>query len=559
LPGLEFDIDFVEGELDYTNIHIAFRPSKYTDKIDIYAYRPYPCKDNVEVEVVEFEDLLVPYRTKDLQTAPRVTQKYWMTIPEIERRIREDGWAITPDELEILVGRARIGERRYDITEDSQRLKDQKDSVTGHQDTHSATPYPMSAYSGDKVMILECYAKDDLDGDGVPEEVIYQIPYALEKVVHAQYLEELFPHGRRPFADLHSIPISNRYYGWSLGHLLAPINLEVNTIVNMVNDAQELINNPFFFYVPVHMPGDPKIFTGLQPGHGIPVADPNAVIFPRFQQQPLANLSTVDSLLLFADRITISPQAVGSSQVRNAPRTARGTLALLSEAGAKVDSFIKAAQESGWGELIYQIYALYDAFATNEKWENVTGRKRTERTSPVDLQNRIRFVFKGNSVNTNSEIMRTLAQIRYNTIMQNPLYAQDPVAMRAALEDFLRHFSEGADVEKLLPRLPDGGGMRAPMPQESETAIMIQGVPMDVLPIDNDVEHLRSLEQERQSKRFEELPQSVAAIFAVHYAQHQRQLLTKQQQGQVQAGGTQGNNVPLGVTQDLNSLEGGVA
>lgn len=558
LDGLEFHIDFIEDETEYRDIHAVFRDAGTTNEIDILTYRPYPVKDNVEVEIVEFDDLIVPYRTKDLQSAPRLAQKYWLTMAEIRKKTLEDGWNITEEELALLKNRSRIGRRENDEPqEDSKRLKDQKDVVTGQQDTKSVSVSGLEPYHDDKVMILECYAREDLDNDGTFEEVIYQIPYAIKKVVHGQYLEELFPHGRRPFADLHSIPVSERYYGWSLGQMLAPTNIEANVIINSVNEAQELINNPFFFYVPTAMPGDPKLFTNLVPGQGVPIAEKDGVIFPRFQQQPLANLSTLDSILLFADRMTISPQAVGSSQVRNAPRTARGTLALLSEAGAKVDSFITAAQKGGWSELMYQIYALYEAYGTREKWQKVTGRPKPPRSKPVDIQNRVKFVFKGNSVNTNKEVKRTIAQVRYNTLMANPMYTQDPNAMLALIEDFLRHFSEGTDIEKLMPRLPAQGGGRQPMPQESETEIMLQGVPLDVLPIDNDQEHLGSLEVFRRSKRFENLTQDKIAIFGVHYVQHQRQMLMKQQQSQGQPGGTEGNNVPLGITQDLNSLEGG--
>lgn len=564
LVGLTAWIDFVENRRQIRGVRVEFHDNPYVDQIELYIFRPVMYKDNVEVDLVEFEDIIVPYRAKDLQCAERVTQRYWLTYEEILTK----GWNLTEEDLVKLKARSTIHEEE-DMENESDTLKDQKDRITGqHQSnmsprrrrttTHDADM--LEPYRSDKILILEVYAREDLDQDGVWEEVVYQIPYALEKIVDAAYLEEIFPHGRRPFADIHSIPISNRFYSWSLGQILAPINVEVNTIINQTNKAQEIINNPFFFYVPTSFTTDKQQTISLEPGEGVPVADVNAVMFPKFPQEPLANLSAgLDPLLLFADRVSVSPQAAGSSQVRNAPRTARGTLALLSEAGARIDSFITAAQKGGWAELMFQIWALYDHYASDEKWAKVTGKERARKIGTTDLMDQMKFSFKGNTVNTNREVMRTLAQLRYTILSASPLYASDPMALRALTENFLQHFSEGADVDKLMPNLPGMGGMRQPMDQETEIQIMLQGMPVDVLPFDDDMAHIKKIEEFRRSTQFESLDQTQVTLLAYHERLHQQQLMRKQQEQQMQAGGNQGNNVPLGAGQsDMNALEGGI-
>ena len=509
--------------------------------------------------MIEFEDLIVPFRARDLQSAERVVQKYWVTPAQLRNKIDQDGWEITEEEFERLKSRGR-GERQEEHYQERRALKRQKDVVTGlrtFQGNSGGVKDPEAPFNDDKILIFEVYATEDLDKDGVFEEVIYQIPYGLRKVVHAQYLEELFPHGRRPFADIHSISISNRYYGWSLGQVLVPVNLEVDTIINMVNDAQELINNPFFFYVPTALHADEKAVKNLRPGQGIPMNEINGVLFPKFQQEPLANLAMIDSILVFADRMTISPQASGSSQVRNSPRTARGTLALLGEAGIKIDSYITAAQKSGWSELMYQIYSLYDAFSSDAIWNAVTGRERGPRTRHKDLRDRVKLTFKGNTVNTNRQVMQSMAQVIYTTLLTNPLYAQDPQALRNVTEFFLRTFHDGGDVEKLLPQLPQGMARRA-MSQREEIELMKQGMPIDVLPSDEDTRHLSEIATFQNSKGFEEWTDLQVGFLAAHTIQHQRQLAMKAQQGNMPVGGTQANNVPQGITQDLNVMEGGV-
>jgi hypothetical protein len=414
-------------------------------------------------------------------------------------------------------------------------------------------------------MMYEIYATEDLNDDGQLEEVIYQIPACLEKIVSACYLEEVFPHGRRPFADAHYVRVSDRWYSRSLGEQLLHINLEVDAIVNMVNESQELINNPFFFYVPHANTVDPEMLENIQPGQGIPVSDANAVFFPKFPQEPLANLSAVDSMLLFADRLTVAPQSVGSNQTRNAPRTARGTLALLSEAGVKTDLIITGLQKKGWKELFHQIHALYGAYGDDSKWFHVTGESNPRRITPQEMRGRFNYSFSGNSVNTNREVLRSIAQVRYQTLIANPLYSMDINAMLALTADFLRHFSEGTDVDKLLPKLPGQGGAHPPMDQATENQIMASGQFVEVLPTDDHVAHLKEIERFSKSQEFEQLPQYSVAAIANHRRQHMQllQQQVQQQGGPMPGGGGLANNTPTGMSNaqtqtDLNALEGGV-
>ena len=555
LVGLSFRVDFRENRLDYKDVLVEFHPSKYADEINVYIYRPVTVKDNVEVELVEFEDLIVPFRTVDLQSAERIAHQYWLTLPEIKRKVANDGWQLDDQDIEKLKAKIRGGERQEE-TPENKRMKRQKDIQIGELQVNSANKSGDSVkeYVDDKILIWEIYCRDDLDENGLGEEMIYQLPYSLGKIAKAQYLEEVFPHGRRPFAELHNIPISDRFYSLSIGELLTPINVEVNAIINMVHEAQEIINNPFFFYVPTLLTVDPKPIEGLKPGQGIPIGDPAGVIFPRFAQEPLANLSAMDSLLLFADRLTLSPQSVGSSQVRNAPRTARGTLALLSEAGVKVDGFIMAAQKGGWRELIHQIHALYAEFGPDEKFFQIVGEDAWRGIKREDLRGRFNYKFSGNTVNTNREVMRTIAQVRLTTLIGLPLYQTDLQAQQRLIRNFLQHFDEGANIDELVPAMPGGGGgPHPPMNQKTELELMMQGQQVSVLPLDQHAEHMQIIQKFIGGRRFADASPEMVANIAAHFQEH-AQLLVQQQ---TRTGGPgQGNNVPVGA--GLGNLEGGV-
>lgn len=564
IETMTFRVDFIEDRIEYENVLVEFYSSEFVDEIEAYIYRPIIIHNSPVVELVEFEDLIVPYRTYDLQRAERVAHQYWQTKFQIQQKVASGEWDLTDDELDTWLKQTPGAQRQEEHVE-NKRLKRQKDRELG-EFSHSAprTEDVAAPYNDSKYLIYEVFVREDLNKDGIGEEVVYQLAHGLKKILKAEYLEEKYPHGRRPFAAWHHIRVSDRWYGISLAELLAPINVEIDGIINMVNEAQELINNPFFFYVPTALATDTEILENIKPGQGIPIGDINGVIFPKFPQEPLANLSTMDSLLLFADRLTVSPQASGSSQTRNAPRTARGTLALLSEAGIKLDMLIMSAQRGGWKELIHQIHALYHAFGSEEKWFKVTGQEKPKKITKDALRGRYEYTFSGNSVNTNREVERSIAQVRYQTLVVNPLYAMDVNALLELTKDFIRHFGEGVNQDAITPKLPQQIGSHPPMDQKTELQRMMQGELLAPLPTDNHAQHLEVLAKFQQQRAFENLEPWQVTIIASHTNQHGQMLQQQISQNTLTpGGGGQANNVGTGITQnsggtDLNALEGGI-
>jgi hypothetical protein len=402
---------------------------------------------------------------------------------------------------------------------------------------------------------------------GERTEVIYHIPHALRKIVRADYLDEIYPHGRRPFICAKYIPVSDRAYGLGLGDQLAAINLECNTIINYVNNAQELVTNPFFFYEPSAMTADGSGLTQIKPGTAIPVMNVKGILFPTLPQQPERNMEVMTSLLMFGDRLTITPLNSGSTQMKNAPRTARGTMALLGEAHVKVDMLITRLQLGPWNELMEQIHGLHQAFAPDEKWYYVT---REEKRVPVRmsrkmLRGRYEFYFKGNTANTNKAVLQQQAQVRYATLMSNPDAAQDPAVRREITRDFLKYWGDGADPDRLIPSLPGQGSYQhPPMSQKDENQAMMMGVAISVLPTDDDAQHLRDMDMFEGTPAFENMPQHAVGIYASHKQAHMEQLRQKMAMQRLNVGSGQGNNVPQGVslneptgTEDTNVMEGG--
>lgn len=568
LVGWKYAVEFVEERRRH-RATVCFKPSEYVDEVDVYVYREILKRDCPRVEVVEHEDLILPFRSQSIQEADWIAQQYWLTRDEVQRRYKDGSFQLTDEQYDRLM--SRRGESQEEL-ETNDEMKRQKDRVIGEGDKETTRASASSDGEEDivtdnnKILFYEVYVCDDVDDDGEPIEVIYHVCHALRAIVGCEYLSEVFPHNRRPFATIKYKVISDRWYATGMGEVLVPINLEVNTIINFVNNNQELINNPFFFYIPAATMADPGILQGISPGDGVPIGDINGVSFPKFQQEPLANLSAMDSLLLFADRITMSPMNAGSPQVRNAPRTARGTLALLSEGNIQLDNIITRWQRTGWEELMQQLMGLYQDYLPDEKYIMVTGSDgmlKRQRVTPEDIRGRYTFQFTGNTVNTNREVLRSLAQVRYNTVMTHPDYAQDPVVRREALKDFLRHYSEGVDIDRLVPVMPGQGGYQhPPMSQDSENMAMLNGVQLDALPTDDHAGHLAALERFQRSDSFATMSEDRVILFAMHMKQHQEFLTQQQRLAQQPVMPGQGNNVPSGMSQnggtDLDALEGGI-
>jgi len=569
LVGATYDIEFIEERRRYS-AQVVFYASEFVDEINVHVYRHILKHDQPCVEVVEHEDIILPFRSQDVQTADWVAQQYWLTKAEIRRRYESGEFDMSKEDFDALMDSRKT---RQEEESQNEEMKRQKDRVIGegvkeqrHATAISNTSEEDESTDNNKMLFYEIYVCDDVDGDNDPIEVVYHVSHQLRKVVGYDYLSEIMPHGRRPFPTLKYKSISDRWYGQGMGEILIPINLEVNTIVNFVNNNQELINNPFFFYIPAATMADPGIMKGIAPGDGVPIGDVNGVVFPKFMQEPLANLSAMDTLLLYADRITISPMNAGSPQVRNAPRTARGTLALLSEGNIQLDNIITRWQFTGWKELMHQLMGLYQEYMPDEKWIYVTGQDGAlvrRRITPAEIRGRMMFTFTGNTVNTNREVLRSVAQVRYNTIMTHPDYASDPNVRREALKDFLRHFSEGVEINRLIPALPGQGAYQhPPMDQGSENMSMVNGIQVDALPTDDHASHLAEIERFQRSQVFETMPEDRVVLFAMHKKQHLQMLQQQQAQGQQPVAPGMGNNVPQGMSQaggtDMDALEGGV-
>jgi hypothetical protein len=554
--GAELRLTIEEDRRIIENVRVLFTDaSQFVDEVEIVVHRPVLVQDSPEVDVVEAEHFIVPYRTKDIPSARRATQEHYMTMAEVRAEAspkKYDPWVLSEDDA------ARLSAYAESMTEDQQPNYNNRELAKLKDDVEGVRPSVYHGSDNNQLLFYEIYLREDIDGDGLQEDLVLQVSPILKKVMHVTFQDMIHPHGRRPFASIHFLSPSDRFYCPGLAQFLAPLNIQANITINQVNDRQTIINNPIGFFRPMALPQDPEGYERLRPGDMVPTPDPGGVVFPDWGKAPLQDLTLMNEMLAFADRLGTSPMTGGSSNFPNAPRTARGTLALLSEGNLKIDVLISMAQKEGFAELLNQLFGLYHTFMPDEKYFWVTGhgRKRIpEAASRKMMRGRFIFTFTGNTVNTNPEVQRTLAQMRYQVASTNPLYMQDPVKFRELLRDFLAAHSDGTSVERILPDLPGGGAeSHPPMPQSHENMAMREHRPVDVLSSDNDMQHMLEIRALWQSPEFHYWDDIGIALLAQHYNAHNQQSARKQQMAALaqQSGGGGEQNV------GLSGMEGGV-
>lgn len=539
-----YSVKFTEDGRVYKGEALV-EPNDVIDEVVVRVFRDIIEQDSPEFDLVDIEDFAIPFRAKSIEDAAWVAQKTWYTLEEIDERVSSGDWNLSKAELATLKGSRRRGD------EDSQTEYD-RDTVTGET---TAPGYGSTSTDGkfdtNRVPIWEVYCRDYADGGTEPINVIYFIPDDLQLVIGSEYHDDVFPHGQRPFVSASYVPVPNRFLGIGMAELLYAINLEVDDTISKVHNMTEIVVNPVMLYTPYGMSGNDKLLKGIKPGTWVPTTDVTSVRSLNYEQQPLSLMhASFNTLIGYGDRMTFSPAVGGDSNYRNAPRTARGTLALMNQAEEKLSSIVEQMQATAWKQLVTQVVSMYGRYVSIDKWFYVTGETKARRINPKDLRSNYMFEFSGSLTSVNREVQRMLAEKRFLALRMDPSYNTDPQARQYLVRDYMQHMSEGQDVEHMLPALPGQGGFtHPPMDQDDETMIMAKHVSIDVLPTDDHKEHIGSIKEFMKSEVFETLSPIATTLIGVHLQSHmsanEQQIMMQQRIAEVQGGAAPGQQTPL--------------
>jgi len=563
--GNQYEVKFIEAGLPFTAT-CYINPGEKMGELEVKVHRDIIESDSPVCENVDIEDLIFPSRTKSLQTADWVAHKTWYSIADLKRKKKKGLWQISDKDIAFAQGTKRQN--------DDEAIGElEKDRIVGES---ANTGKELSTGDGkvdpNKVLVYEVYTKEYLDDEDEPIDVILHILDNLGVVVGIEYHDEVFPHGRRPFIHDTYIPIDGRVFGIGMAEVLYGINLSLNKTINDVNNGMTLKTTPWFLYSIFGLAENAKLLDGIQPGEGIPVGDVNQVKFPDFMQDPAAQFhASFETLRGYADSLTFSPTVGGSNNYRNAPRTARGTLALMDAAEEKLSSLVEQSQATSWKEMVKQVISLYGRYVGIDKWYYVTGEPEPRRISPRELRENYQYEFSGSLTSVNRDIQRSLAERLYAVLSNDPLYQSDPRAKQNLMRRFAEPFSETGEIDSIIPALPGEGSFpHPPWQQETEMYQLLAGIYVEVLPVDEDESHLKYIESFKKAEMFKTANQRAIAMIDVHEQEHKRALQQKmQQQKQQSQQGMAGSGQPqvasagnpaqglAGYGGELSALEGG--
>jgi hypothetical protein len=568
-----FDLQFTEAGRIY-DATAEFQDTDVLNEVELKIARNIIEYDAPKCTNIDLQDIIMPFRSTNIQEAKWVAHRTRYTLEEVRAKRDSGDWEMSEEDFRWMSGQRREND-------DKSPIQDQKDKMLGgsvNTGTAATVGKEGEEFDPNSISVFEVYAKDFADGSGQSVNVIHYLPEDLNRIVGTEYQDEVFPHGQRPFAAMRYITVANRFYGTSMGELLYAINFEVDNTISLTHNLMELVSNPFFFYSPFGAASNPDVLKGVKPGEGVPTSDPNSVRFAEFAQQPLALLhGSFNEMLGYADRLTFSPSVGGSTNYRNAPRTARGTLALMGAAEERLSTIVEQMQATSWKDIVSQVTSLYGRYVSVDKWYSVTGESEPRRMNPKQLRGNLQFSFSGSLTSVNRAEQQAKAEKRYMVARQDPLYNSDPRAMQALLRDFLEFTSEGTDSEKLIPALPGEGGYdHAPLEQDIENEAMAQGIRITVLPGDNHQKHIAEIAKFRKSEAFRGLSTIAVSLIAEHNNGHvaamQQQAAMSQRASSVASGMAPDQQAPAqqGAPQpgvpvegvpalggDLSNLEGG--
>ena len=464
--------------------------------------------DGPVVEVLDFEDVVFPLRSANLQPplsanplgASYVSRLCVENLDSIKRHKRSGVYDLLTDEDldKIEASQSSIG-----TGQPEEKSKEQKDTPDQTGFLHSKRT--------DR-QIVEWYGPWDVDGDGFDEECILWIARDAKVLLRARILNEVYPGvpATRPIESDSFTPVPNRIYGMGLLEMLESFQDAMQALLNQHIDWGTVVNTPWFFYR-ASSGMKPEVISPA-PGEGIAVDNPQDVNFPQFPQRGDAfTINTMTMLQQFVERITaksdVSFGRVPAGKA-SAYRTTGTTQLLLGQSDARTEQILRRLFH-----LLARIYRfmhrLNQKFLPDKKEVRVFGvpEQSTDaylEVTPDSIRADVDMEFKASLLNTNKQVLAAALNEAIAMLVS-------PLALQAGLvtpEQIYKLFSDklksnDLDPDQYMVRPPSQGPKL--LAEEVESILMAHEIPFGQ-PMENLQEHLQKLLAFEQSDNFGFIP-----------------------------------------------------
>ncbi len=238
-----WDWEVAHEDPTFPRVAVKFYTRKKDMRVEMVIRRMVEIFNGPRVLVKDYDDVLVPPRVANLQApsqknpggAPHVILVDFPTMDEVETLKREGFYDLANSDE----AKDELGLRTRDTSRDE--TKKQKDDFQGvRDDTYPSDPRhrTMTRYM--------CFDVFDLDGDGIPEDVIFWVMKEDKMLMKAQPMTELFPSDppRRPLAETTFLPVKGRHEGISMIELMEGMHDWLKEILDSGMDGGTLANTP---------------------------------------------------------------------------------------------------------------------------------------------------------------------------------------------------------------------------------------------------------------------------------------------------------------------------
>ncbi|HTG45203.1 MAG TPA: hypothetical protein VK633_11800, partial [Verrucomicrobiae bacterium] len=465
--------------------------------------------DRPTTTYVTATDIILPYRTRNMASFRRLTNRLWPHYDELEMRAEKN-----PDRyLDFDKVKKGSSDMEYQAP-----LEEQKDENEGEQ--FDTDEYP-------NLVLEQCrYYKGKNDKTMAP--YICTVDYASEtllrmtsRVVKISGKEAVF----QPFIDYHFFPNIEGFYSFGFGHFLEQLNEMANTAFNQIFDSGRLSNQPFGFYG--RRAGIKRRELKLWPGRMEEVEDATQVYFPQIQRVDQVLFQVLGLIEQTTQQFTSTGDyLLGRESKGTKTPTASGTLAIIEQGLVLYNTMIKRLYRSLKKE--FATLAFLNQINLPEQKQYVILEDPDHLAFPTarraDFDGRMHIVPVGDPSYASKLSRRQEAAEIYSGLLGNPLIV-DPVSKKVLEPDVIYEATkvwletfDRKDIPKLLPE----------MPQKSqdpvvENAALMQGDIIEISDKDDPIHHLEVHERFKKTAFYSHLPKEGREALDKHIAEHKAQ------------------------------------
>ena len=537
------DVQRAKNVENYLNWQVLYEMEEYEDEFDRLlinlpingtafkkVYYDKTLDRNVS-EYVSAVNIVLPYRTKKLESARRVAHEIWLHYDELSDR-NDQGLYVNFDQVKEVAGK-----------KDNTELSETKDRAVG-EDDHSGDNSPK--------LVLEIHKKHKLFDDMRPQPYIFTVDYDSGTILRITSRTVKIggkEHVLSYFIDYHFIPNPEGFYSFGFGHFLEVLNEMANTAFNQIFDSGRLTNTPFGFYG--RRAGLKKRQIKLMPGLMTEVDDASQVYFPSMQRVDQILFQVLGLIQQYSEQLTSnSDYLMGRESKGTKTPTASGTLAIIEQGLVTFGVMTKRIFRQLKKELRL-IYTLNSIYLPESKQFRILGEDQQlpfPTIKRVDFDGKMDIIPIGDPSFASKSQRRQEAIELYQMMIQNPLVGVNPatgqIGNPRAIWELTNDLLDAYDKKNkraLLPPMPS-----VPISPDVENAMFVQGDYNDPQVGENHQQHMSVHDLFILSPFYQSMPEEYKALHKKHM-EKPKSLMVMEAQAKAAMGAMPEGGMPMGM------------